>query len=140
MAKSLSGDLRTRLITAVARGMSCRAAAERFGVSPASAVRWVRTWRDSGVKTAKQQGGDRRSARIEAYHDVIFDAIDAQIDISLVEIAELLRREHRVKFAPSTIWRFLDRHAMTVKKNRARQRAGQARRRLAAQTLARGPT
>jgi hypothetical protein len=28
---------------------------------------------------------------------------------------------------------------MTVKKNRARQRAGQARRRLAAQALARGP-
>jgi transposase len=131
MAKSLSGDLRTRLIEAVESGMSCRAAADRFGVSPASAVRWVRAWRDDGVKTARQQGGDRRSARIEAYR--------AKIDISLVELAEMLRRKHRVAFAPSTIWRFLDRHAMTVKKNSARQRAGQARRRLAAQSVARHP-
>jgi transposase len=137
MAKSLSGDLRARLIKAVDSGMSCRAAADRFGVSPASAVRWVRTWRDTGAKTAKQQGGDRRSARIEAYHDVIFEAIKAKIDISLVELTELLRRKHRVAFAPSTLWRFLDRHAMTVKKNSARQRAGQARRRGAAQRLAR---
>jgi|CXWL01.1.fsa_nt_gi hypothetical protein len=67
MAKSLSGDLRTRLIKAVEGGLSCRAAADRFGVSPASAVRWVRAWRDTGVKTAKKQGGDRRSGRIEAY-------------------------------------------------------------------------
>lgn len=137
MAKSLSGDLRTRLIKAVEGGLSCRAAADRFGVSPASAVRWVRAWRDTGVKTAKKQGGDRRSGRIEAYHDAIFDAINVKIDISLVELAEMLRRKHRVHFAPSTIWRFLDRHAMTVKKNSARQRAGQARRRFAARSVAR---
>ncbi len=115
MAKSLSGDLRTRLIKAVEGGLSCRAAADRFGVSPASAVRWVRAWRDTGVKTAKKQGGDRRSGRIEAYHGAIFEAINVKIDISLVELTEMLRRKHRVKFAPSTIWRFLDRHAMTVK-------------------------
>ncbi len=31
-------------------------------------------------------------------------AIDAQVDITLVELAELLCRDHRVSFAPSTIW------------------------------------
>ncbi len=133
MAKPISEDLRSRLIGAVDGGMSRRAAAERFGVAAASAVRWVQAWRATGETRAKPQGGDKRSHRIEAYRDVILAAIDAQVDITLVELADMLQREHGASFAPSTVWRFLDRHAMTVKKNRARQRAGAARRRRAAQ-------
>src|SRR3546814_5674998 len=69
-----------------------------------------------------------RSRRIEVHHDVILSAIEEQVDITLVELAEMLRSEHGAVFAPSTIWRFLDRHSMTIKKNSARQRAGAARR------------
>jgi transposase len=133
MTKPLSEDLRSRLVAAVDGGMSRRAAAERFGVAAASAVRWVQAWRMTGATRAKPQGGDKRSHRIEAYRDVILAAIEAQVDITLVELAEMLRRQHGAAFAPSTVWRFLDRHAMTVKKNRARQRAGTARRRRAAE-------
>jgi transposase len=115
--------------------MSRRAAAERFGVSAASAVRWVRTWRESGRRAAKRQGGDRRSKRIEAYGGVILGAIAAKVDLTLTEITELLRLEHGASFAPSTVWRFLDRHAMTLKKNSTRSRAGQARRRRAARGM-----
>jgi transposase len=119
--------------------MSRRAAAERFGVSAASAVRWVRAWRETGVRSAKRQGGDRRSERIATYRSVILQAIDAKVDITLTEIADMLRREHDAAFAPSTVWRFLDRNAMTLKKNSARSRAGQARRSRAAQGLAGRP-
>jgi transposase len=139
MAKSLSGDLRERLITAVEAGASRRAAAERFGVSAASAVRWVREWRTTGARRAKPQGGDQRSHRVEAYRDILLAAIDAKVDITLVELAEMLRDEHGAVFAASTIWRFLDRHAMTVKKNGTRQRAGTARRRRTAQNLGHRP-
>jgi transposase len=139
MAKSLSEDLRSRLIAAVAGGMSRRAAAERFGVSAASAVRWVRAWRETGRRSAKRQGGDRRSEKIEAYRSVILEAIAAKVDITLSEIVQLLGREYGASFAPSTVWRFLDRHAMTLKKNGTRSRAGQARRRRAAQGLAGRP-
>jgi hypothetical protein len=38
----------------------------------------------------------------------------------LVELSEMLRQQHGVTFAPSAIWRFLDRHAMTVKRRMAR--------------------
>lgn len=140
MAKSISEDLRSRLIAAVDGGLSRRAAAQRFGVAAASAVRWVREWRESGATRAKPQGGDKRSQRIEAYRDVILGAIDRQVDLTLVELTELLRSEHNVTFAPSTIWRFLDRHAMTVKKNGARQRAGAARRCRAATRVVPGAT
>lgn len=124
MAKPLSEDLRVRVIQAVEGGMSRRAAAERFGVSPASAVRFVREWRESGTKRAKRQGGDRRSHRIEAYREFILSAIEAKPDLTLEEIAEMLESERAVSFAPSSIWRFLDRHAVTFKKKPARRRAG----------------
>ena len=139
MAKSLSEDLRSRVIAAVDAGLSRRAAAARFGVGVASAIRWVREWRETGAACAKRQGGDKRSQRIEAYRDVILAAIDQQVDVTLVELAELLRDQHGTVFATSTIWRFLDRHSMTVKKNGARQRAGAARRRRAATRLVRRP-
>jgi transposase len=139
MARSLSEDLRCRLIAAVQAGISRRAAAERFGVAIATAVRWVDEWRATGATRAKPQGGDRRSGRIEAYGEVILAAIEGQVDITLVEIVDMLRERHGASFAPSTIWRFLDRHGMTVKKNGPRQRAGAARRRRAARGLVRCP-
>jgi transposase len=135
MAKSLSEDLRSRLIAAVDGGMSRRGAAERFGVSVASAIRWLREWHTIGATRAKPRGGDLRSHRIEAYRDVILAAVEAKVDITLVELSQLLRDRHGAVFAPSTIWRFLDRHAMTLKKNGTRQRAGAARRRRAASGL-----
>jgi transposase len=140
MAKSLSEDLRGRLIEAVESGLSRNAAAERFDVAVSTAVRWVRAFRETGARAPKPKGGDLRSHRIELYGDVIFAAIEARVDITLVEIAEMLRDDYAALFAPSTVWRFLDRHCMTVKKNRARQRAGTARRRRAATSLVRGPT
>lgn len=139
MTKSLSEDLRSRVIAAVDAGLSRRAAAERFGVGTASAIRWVREWRDTGSICAKPQGGDRRSRRIEAYREVILAAVEQQVDITLVEITEMLRTDHGASFAASTIWRFLDRHAMTFKKNGARERAGAARRCRAASGLVRRP-
>lgn len=118
MAKPLSEDLRIRTVRAVEGGMSRRAAAERFGISVASAVRFVRDWRESGTTKAKRQGGDQRSQRIEEYHDAIMGAIEAKPDMTLVEIAEMLKSEFGASFAPSSIWRFLDRHGITFKKKR----------------------
>lgn len=137
MTRALSQDLRGRLISVVAGGLSCNAAAERFGVAVSTAVRWVRAWRTENRVTALPQGGDLRSHHIEAYRDVILAAIEAEVDITLVELAELLRSQRGVSFASSTIWRFLDRHDLTVKKNSARQRAATARRRRPASSLVR---
>src|SRR5271167_1434424 len=116
MTRALSQDLRSRVIAAVDGGISCNAAAERFGIAVSSAIRWVRAWRVEGRVTALPQGGDLRSHHIEAYRDVILAAIEAKVDITLVELSDLLRHEHRVSCAPSTVWRFLDRHNLTFKK------------------------
>ena len=139
MGKTLSGDLRSRVIAAVDGGLSRRAAAERFEVSVATAIRWVHAFRATGVRSARARGGDQRSHHIEAYRGILLGAVKARVDITLAELSDLLWREHGAHFAPSTVWRFLDRHAMTFKKNGPRQRAGQARRRGQAARLVRRP-
>lgn len=60
-------------------------------------------------------GGDRNSHRAEEHAAKVLGWIDEQRDITLVEIANRLAAEGHA-FAPSTIWRLLDRHDYTVKK------------------------
>jgi len=122
MAKTLSLDLRERVVAAVLQDMSCRQAAARFGVSPANAIRWCSLQRDTGSPKAKPQGGDRRSGHIQAQAAVILSLLEQRSDITLVELqAELDAAGHH--FGIGTLWRFFDRHALTWKKNGARQRA-----------------
>lgn len=137
MAKPLSEDLRVRVIAAVQAGATRRAAAERFGVSAASAVRWVDAFRATGQVTARSRGGDQRSGRIEAFRAVILAAVGAEKDITLAELAALLLREHGVRFAISTVWRFLSRHELTHKKSGSGQRTATARRGTPAADLVR---
>jgi len=127
MAKPLSPDLRLRIIRAVEdEGMSCRGAASRFGVAPSTAIELVGEWRSTGACEARVQGGDRRSARIEAHAAEIVALVDATPDITLTEIAYHLFKTHGERFVPSVVWRFFDRRSITFKKNGARQRAGAA--------------
>src|ERR1700757_4547463 len=116
MTRALSQDLRSRVIAAVDGGFYFNADAGRFCIAVSSAILWVRAWRVEGRVTALPQGGDLRSHHIEVYRDVILGAIDADVDITLVELSELLHRKHEASFAPSTVWRFLDRHDLTFKK------------------------
>ena len=78
MARSLSVDLRRRVVGAIEGGLSCRAAAERFGVSASSAIRWRAQERREGDIRPKRQGGDRHSQRIEAHAELILSAVAAK--------------------------------------------------------------
>jgi transposase len=106
-----------RVVAAVRKGSSRRAAAARFGVSPASAIRWVEAARKTGSPAVKPQGGDRRSKRIEAHRVFILKAVSDRKDITLSELRELLARRG-ARFGIGTLWRFFDRHGITLKKRR----------------------
>jgi len=127
MAQYLSEDLRIRVIRAVEDGMSRNAAARRFGVSIASAVRWVDTYLRTGRSAPKRRGGDRRSGRIEAQADLLMRAIEETPDITLAELRERLIEERGERFAISTIHDFYRRHGVTFKK-RPRTRASRTAR------------
>ena len=118
MAQALSVDLRRRVVEAVARGMSRRQAALRFGVSASSAIRWTAQAGDSGDLAPKKQGGDRKSQRIEAYADFILAQIEQMPDLTLAELRARLAEEHGAAFGLATLWRFFDRRRITFKKRR----------------------
>ena len=122
MTKPLSNDIRERLVSAVDGGLSRRSAAKRFGVAASTAIHWVDRWRRTGDVRPRPQGGDNRSQRIEAHAEEILALVEETPDITLAEIAAYLYDAHGLGVAQSTVWRLLDRHAMTFKKNRARQR------------------
>lgn len=125
MAKSHSEDLRVRVVEFVASGASRRAAAARFDVGVSSAIRWTDQKRRTGNVSAKPQGGDRRSHRIEAHRDFLLGRISETPDVTLEELQVALA-ERGLTVSISTVWRFFDRHGISFKKNRARRRAGPA--------------
>jgi len=122
MSRPLSVDLRSRVVAAVDGGLSRRKAAERFGVSVSSAIRWTGQVRRTGDVGPRPVGGDKRSARIEAYAPVILGAVEAKPDVTLTELRVLLA-ERGVSVAVSTIWRFFARHGITLKKSQPMQRS-----------------
>ena len=129
--KAYSCDLRERVIEAVAAGASRREAAERFEVSAASAVKWVQRWRDDNSAAAKPRGGS--VSPLEEFATEILAVIAEHPDLTLVEtLAEL--RKRRIRTSRSALWRFLDRHNITLKKSlqateRQREDVARARRR-----------
>jgi transposase len=123
MAEPLSKDMRERLIAAVEAGATRRAVADRFGVVASTVTKLVQRVKRTGSLAPAKQGGDRRSDRIEAHADEIISLITSTPDITLDEIAAHLKATHGKLFVVSTIWRCLDRHGLTFKKNGTRQRA-----------------
>lgn len=115
MTAPLSNDLRRRVVRAIDGGLSRRAAAVKFDISVASAVRWYQRFKRTGSVDPDAVGGDHHSHRVEAHAARILGWIDEQRDLTLVEIRDRLAEEGDV-FAPSTIWRLLERHNYTVKK------------------------
>ena len=116
MAQYLSEDLRVRVIRAVEGGMSRNAAARRFGVSIASAVRWMDAYLRTGRTAPRPRGGDRRSGRIEAQADLLLGAVAETPDITLAELRARLIAERGETFAISTIHDFFRRRVVTYKK------------------------
>jgi len=131
MPKAYSGDLRERVIEAVETGASRREAAEHFEVSVASAVKWLQRWRERRSAAAKSRGGS--ISPLEEFAAEVLALIAEQQDLTLVETVGELRKR-RIKTSRSSLWRFLDRHNITVKKSlqaaeRRRADVARARRR-----------
>lgn len=133
MGRPYSLDLRERVIAAILSGMSCREAAERFDVSPSSAIRWAERNRKTGSSEALPMGG-KRPFSLEMERPWVLARMAEKPDISLrALLAEL--RERGVKVSYYAVWHIVRRSGLTSKKNTARQRAGSARGRAQAHAV-----
>ncbi len=123
MARAYSSDLRLRVVEAVEEGATRYEAAERFGVSVSSAVRWHQAWRTRGTFAAKPCGGSR--SPLDDHAEEIIALIEEQCDRTLDEIVAAMRKQ-RISASRTALFRFLERHGITLKKSpaRVRTRAG----------------
>src|SRR5690242_13222080 len=113
MARPYSSDLRERVVEAVDEGATRLEAAERFGVSVSSAVRWHQAWRETGTLEAKSCGGS--CSPLEDYAEEILALVEEQDDRTLDEIVAVMRK-HRIPRSRTALFRFLERRGITHKK------------------------
>ena len=134
MPKPLSMDLRLRIVAGVLDGGRMRSVAARFEVSVSSVSKLSKLLRESGSVAPKPMGGDRRSQKSAAHGGRILALVCETPDMTLNEIGANLSAQGIV-VGRTSIWRLLERHDLSFKKNRARQRARTRRRGRGAQAL-----
>jgi len=120
MSVAYSMDLRVRVIESVKAGASRREAAECFGISVSSAIRWVREWLDDGRAEAKPRGGSR--SPLEEHATGLLALIAERPDLTLEEIVAEMGKQG-IRGSRTAVWRFFERHDVSFKKNAVRQRA-----------------
>jgi len=118
MGQPLSMDLRSRVLAAIDDGMSCRAAAARFGVAAATAIRWQARRRATGEVAPSPRGGDMRSWRVEERASDILAIWEARRDITLEELRQSLAAIG-LSVSVAGLHRFFVRRGMTRKKRLA---------------------
>ena len=122
MGKPYSMDLRERVVVAVEQdGLSCRRAAERFGVAVSTAINWVKRFRDTGSVAPGQMGGHRPKKIIGAHRDWLGERCGEEKGFTLRGLVrELAERGLKVDYR--TVWSFVHEQKVSFKKNRGGQR------------------
>ena len=115
----LSVDSRKRVVSAVREeGMSCRAAAQRFGVSFSSAIRWVAALRERIATRRCRWAATRVRSASRPTRISCFAFIGASLTLRSTKSRDRLERARGEKVSPSSmIWRFLSATTSTFKKS-----------------------
>jgi transposase len=115
MVLPLSIDIRMRVAAALEEGQTVRAAAKRFGISVASAVRIGQRQRAGRGQAPGKIGGVRRAALAGEPGDWLLARLAEKPDLTMRALrSELAARG--VDVAHDTVWRFVRRAGQTVKK------------------------
>ncbi len=123
MAAPYSIDLRERVVGSVVRdGLSCHQAAARFGVGIATAIAWVRRFRETGSVAPAQMGGYKLRAIRGANRDWLIARCRSG-DFTLRGLVAELAQARGLKVDYRTMWRFVHDEKLSYKKNRGRRRA-----------------
>ena len=123
MTAPLSQDLRQRIVRAVEAGNSRRQAAERFEVSPSTAIKLMRRVHETGSTAPAQIGGHRRPI-LEPHADLIRALVTSKTGITLKEIQTALAERGIAVKALSTVADMLHRLGLSHKKSARSRRAG----------------
>lgn len=118
MTRAYSLDLRERVIGHVKWGGTARGAAGRFGIGVATAIRWVRDWRETG-SIAPKPFGKPKGSKLDAHEGYLLGLVEEAPDITLDEMRRRLEDERGVNAGIGTLWRFFDARGISYKKSPA---------------------
>ena len=122
MVRSLSVDLRDRVVAAMVAGASCREAAKTFSVSVASAARWGKRARETG-SVAPRPFGKPLGLVVLPEREWLLARIAAAPDLTIRALRAELEAERGLRVGYGAVWRWLAREGLSFKKNSARRRA-----------------
>lgn len=119
MARPYSEDIRERVVARIEGGASRREAAEHFDICPSSAIKWMQRLEKTGSCAAKPMGGSL--SPLDGHRQELLALIAETPDATLDEIVSAMHKR-KIPGSRTALWRFLDRHGITLKKNSARER------------------
>ena len=119
-----SMDLRTRVLADCDAGLAAKTVAAKFRVSRSWVNRLVQRRRETGEVAPRPQTVFKKQA-FAGQEDRLRALVTAKPDQTLAELREALHSSASL----SSLWRALDRLALTLKKNRTRRRTRPSRRR-----------
>jgi transposase len=117
MPAPISMDLRLRIVGAVERGSSIRAAARRFAVSPSAAIKLMQRVRATGSAAPDRYGGYRRPL-LRPHESTLRRLVETKPDITLAELQAALHARIGIRAGLSTIHNALRRIGLRHKKSR----------------------
>lgn len=119
MAYGYDRALRDRVISAVRGGSSARFAAARFEVGVATAIRWVRLWRETG--SVMDPPRRRKRSALDPHMGWLVALREKEPDLRLDDIADRLFAAHGVTAHKAALSRLFRRCAISFKKNPVRE-------------------
>ena len=126
MAQACSLDLRKKVVNAVGKGSSARAAAKRFDAGPTAATGWMKRRRETGGLEPRKRGHGKQPI-LDRHDAVLLNPSTAKADMTLEGMREQPRRDCGIAVAVSTIRLLCSRRGTAFRK-----KTGQAEERLRA--------
>ena len=98
-------DLRERFIKFIQDGGTARGAAREFDISPGTAIRWAKKFRQTGNLVPGRDGRPAGST-LEPYADFLIATMESRPQIPMSEIRDRLAKERGVSVGVPTVARF----------------------------------
>ncbi len=121
MPKAYSEDLRCRVVADTEKGLSIRAVADKYSVSPSFVSKITCLWRREGSVSPRKIGGYRRHA-LRAHAAEVKGKLLENKDITLVELRDWIEETLGVRVHVSSVDRFIRSLGYSYKKNTEGQR------------------
>jgi transposase len=121
MPRAYSEDLRRRVVADVDKGLSIRAAANKYSVSPSFVSKITCRWKQEGSVSPRRIGGYRPHA-LKAHAALVRGKLLEDKGITLVQLRDWIEETVGVRVHISSVDRFIRSLGYSYKKNTAGER------------------